>query len=119
MSSSADLLMKAVTFILISGFIAVLWVMMAMAMIAAGVDGSGIILLAIPLGLIPGYIAHSKGRSFLLWWLYGAAIFIVALPHSIVMDHRGDRSGERKKCLFCESVTYAGATTCDTCGRDI
>jgi hypothetical protein len=37
------------------------------------------------LGLIPGIIAQGKGKSFVAWWMYGAALFIVALPHSIIM----------------------------------
>ena len=38
------------------------------------------ILIAICIGLIPAAIAQSKGKSFIAWWLYGAALFIVALP---------------------------------------
>jgi hypothetical protein len=37
------------------------------------------------LGLVPASIARSKGRSFFLWWVYGAALFIVALPHALIM----------------------------------
>jgi thiol:disulfide interchange protein len=32
------------------------------------------------LGLAPAYIAYRKGRSFLTWWLFGFALFPVALP---------------------------------------
>ena len=39
--------------------------------------------IAILLGLIPAVIAHKKGYLFWLWWLYGAALFIIALPHSL------------------------------------
>lgn len=38
------------------------------------------------LGLIPAMIAQSKGRSFGVWWFYGAMIFIVALPHALIMS---------------------------------
>lgn len=41
------------------------------------------------LGLIPGMVASRKGRSFGIWWLYGAALFIVALPHALLIDARG------------------------------
>src|SRR5258706_2044277 len=37
------------------------------------------------LGLIPAYIAHRKGRSFGLWWIYGAMLFIIALFHSLML----------------------------------
>ena len=43
-----------------------------------------ILLLAVVLGLIPASIARSKGRSFFGFWLYGALLFIVALPHAIL-----------------------------------
>jgi hypothetical protein len=40
---------------------------------------------AVLIGLLPAYLAQRKGRSFVLWWIYGAAIFIVALPHALIM----------------------------------
>ena len=43
------------------------------------------LVIAILIGLIPAAIAQSKGKSFVAWWLYGAALFIVALPHSLLM----------------------------------
>ena len=41
--------------------------------------------IAVFIGLMPAAIAQSKGKSFVAWWLYGAALFIVALPHSLLM----------------------------------
>jgi cytochrome c-type biogenesis protein len=32
------------------------------------------------LGLIPAFIARSKGRSFATWWFFGATLFPIALP---------------------------------------
>jgi hypothetical protein len=43
------------------------------------------LVLSILLGLIPANIAKEKGREFGLWWLYVAAIFIVALIHALLM----------------------------------
>jgi zinc transporter ZupT len=37
-----------------------------------------ILIFVVLLGLIPAAIAQSKGRSFFVWWVYGAALFIVA-----------------------------------------
>ena len=37
------------------------------------------------IGMLPAAIARSKGRSFVNWWIYGALLFIVALPHSLLM----------------------------------
>lgn len=41
--------------------------------------------IAVFLGLIPAAIAANKGRSFLGWWIYGALVFIVALPHALLI----------------------------------
>jgi hypothetical protein len=43
------------------------------------------LIVAALLGLIPGAIASKKGRSFGLWWFFGAMLFIVALPMAILM----------------------------------
>ena len=37
------------------------------------------------LGLIPAAIAYKKGRAFLDWWFFGAALFPVALPLVITL----------------------------------
>lgn len=42
-------------------------------------------IILIPLSLIPAYIAKQKGRSFLLWYIYGYLFFIVALMHSLMI----------------------------------
>jgi len=69
-----------------------------------------IFILIILLGLIPALIARHKGRSLALWWLYGAAIFIVALPHSLIMKTRGAR-----KCPACAEQVKAEAKICKHC----
>jgi hypothetical protein len=43
------------------------------------------LLIAVFLGLIPAAIAANKGRSFIGWWIYGALILIVALPHALLI----------------------------------
>jgi len=47
-----------------------------------------ILVIVLIIGSIPGAIAQSKGRSFVGWWLYGAALFIIALPHSLLLRRR-------------------------------
>jgi hypothetical protein len=37
------------------------------------------------LSLIPAIIARNKGRNFVVWWIYGLLLFIIALPHSILI----------------------------------
>lgn len=59
-----------------------------------------VLIIAVVLGLITGFIASRKGRSFLLWWFYGAMLFIVALPMAIFMkplDADGDPASGKMK----------------------
>lgn len=44
-----------------------------------------IIGLLIILGLIPAFIARSKGRKFYDWWFFGAALIFIALPASLLI----------------------------------
>lgn len=84
-----------------------------------------VFILALLIGLIPAFIAQGKGRSFVLWWIYGALIFIVALPHSLIMKtdqqsiEKQQLSEGMKKCPFCAEMIKQDAKVCRYCSRDV
>lgn len=60
--------------------------------VAAGTYLLLIIGLLIVLGLIPAFIARSKGRKFFDWWFFGAALIFIALPASLLIKPQEDSS---------------------------
>ena len=84
-----------------------------------------LLLVAAFLGLIPAAIAHSKGHSFVVFWFYGAMLFIVALPHSLLMSPSNEALEKRqlsqgyKKCPHCAELIKIEANVCRFCGREV
>lgn len=68
------------------------------------------LIIPIIIGLIPAYIASSKGRSFGKWYLYGVLLFIVALIHSLCI-----KEASTKKCPECVSKVDEEALVCKYC----
>lgn len=84
-----------------------------------------ILVVAAVIGLIPAAIAHSKGHSFILWWFFGATLFIVALPCAIMMNkntaafEQAQLREGMKKCPYCAELVKREATICKHCRQHI
>ena len=81
-------------------------------------------------GLIPGFIAKAKGRSFLGFFLLGMCFFWPGLIAALVvkdkkkelMRYEADTrakelSGEIKNCPSCGEKNSSSARTCMSCGE--
>lgn len=84
------------------------------------------IIIAALLGLIPAFIAQSKGRSFAGWWVYGFLLFIVAIIHVIFVKPVGNNgifisngSEPMRDCPRCAEPVKYQATKCKHCGSEI
>jgi hypothetical protein len=83
------------------------------------------LILVVLIGLIPAMIARSKGRQFVVWWLYGSLLFIVALPHALLLKpeikqlEQQQAAQGMKKCPFCAEMIKPDARVCRYCSRDL
>lgn len=85
-----------------------------------------ILVLGALIGLIPAAIANSKGHSFFWWWVFGAAMFIIALPAVLLvktdaakLEQRQLADGTMKRCPYCAELVKQEAIVCKHCGREL
>jgi hypothetical protein len=83
-----------------------------------------IVVVAVLIGLIPAAIAQGKGHSFLAWWVFGAFLFIIALPLAILLKPNtatveAMQAGEgMRECPHCAEMIKREAKVCRYCGRE-
>jgi len=76
------------------------------------------LLVAVLIGLLPAFIAQSKGYGFVGWWVYGAVLFIVALPHALLLKPNHAALG-LQTCPSCHELVKATANVCRYCRYDL
>lgn len=72
------------------------------------------IFIAMAVGALPAYMASTKGKNVLLWWIYGTVLFPVALVHALALG----RFGGKKQCGYCRTMVSAQAGYCPRCGYE-
>jgi hypothetical protein len=82
------------------------------------------LLLLAGIGLIPAFIARSKGHSFVGWWIFGALLFIVALIAVLIIKPtpaarlraQGIPLAAIRPCPACMSPIPRASSVCSSCG---
>lgn len=69
------------------------------------------VLVAAAVGIIPALVARNKGRSAFVWWLFGTALALVAIPAVFLVDDL-----TKRKCRECGESIKRDARRCRYCG---
>ncbi len=75
--------------------------------------------LALLIGILPANIAKNKGHSFVSWWIFGALMFIIALPCALCLKDVSDADEEEWYCTQCAEPIRFEAKICRWCGADV
>jgi hypothetical protein len=75
--------------------------------------------IAAVLAVIPAKVAESKGRSFLLWWVYGWMLLIVAIPHALLLRPRPSGGKHPPEPETILTSPKPDMSTCPNCGEQI
>ena len=73
------------------------------------------VFLGLCLGLLTAKIASDKGGSFVLWFVAGAFLAIVALPLAIFLSPEQIAPKSFKKCPKCAEHVQRAALICRHC----
>jgi hypothetical protein len=79
------------------------------------------ILIVCLLGCITAFIADRKGYNAVLWWLFGALLFIAAFPIILLrkpLAGSKDAGVPMKICPFCAEPIRKAAQVCKHCKKD-
>lgn len=80
-----------------------------------------ILFIALIIGIIPAMIANKRGYNKWTWWLFGAALFIIALPAAILLPKKAKaieneaRSEGKEPCPQCGEYIMPTAKICRYC----
>jgi hypothetical protein len=74
----------------------------------------------------PGDAKSSDGMCFTNWFLYGALLFLIALPHALLkrpdratMERQKIEEEGLRKCPSCAELVKREAVVCRYCGREL
>ena len=78
------------------------------------------LVIAALLGLVPAAVAQKKGQNLLAWWIYGSLLFIVALPHALIMNPaaKGEHKSFRMTRPSSDSPMKSSSTAAPVSARE-